>query len=199
MAASPKAMQQVVPHSPIDMNYIGVLSLPLTSGALLGIVDPVLSVVTTDGGGSNGLYAYLFDDGATVPEIILTGVLPETYIPGSDLYVEMTWSQDDSNAGDVSINLEYGAGVPDGVSEQAASTVLEEVLTMPEDQGVVTRTLLVTMDGTDLIPGAIVLFRLWRDPTDDDDDYAGGVFIYSLDVKFNATLYLKKNKYLDLA
>lgn len=200
MAASPKAMQKVAPKSPIVTEHVGVLSLHLVSGALLGAADPVLTPVTTDDGGSNGVYAYFFDDGAVAPEIVINGTLPEHYVPGSDLYVELIWANEDDSAGDISVNLEYVVTSADGSSHSGEfSTVIEEVLSMPEVASTVNRTLILTIDGADVEPGDLVMFRLWRDPTDDDDDYAAGVWFVSLEVKFNANMNLLKRKYLDLA
>jgi len=111
--------------------------------------------------------------------------------------VELTWAPGDNSAGDVVFGLEYGVVNSDGIGEE--TSIVETVLSMPEVSGQCDRTLLVTIPGAGFEPGALMGFRLYRDPADENDDYAEGMFGFTLEVKYNSTFTGLKRKYLDLA
>jgi len=63
MAPSPKAMQKIIPKSPIVTEHVGSVILPLVSGMFDGSNPPVLAKYGDNGSGSTGLYTPQFPTG----------------------------------------------------------------------------------------------------------------------------------------
>jgi len=78
----------------------------LTRGKIIGVNQPTWEQMATDGAGSNGVYAYNFDNG---DEIWFAVTLPVNYIAGTTIYPELHWTpeSDVDPSENIGIGLEY--------------------------------------------------------------------------------------------
>jgi hypothetical protein len=188
----------------------------------------VITVKGTGGGGASanpdyvvyrgGLYAYRF--GTVAPnnhnhEAFIEYHIPHDYVPGSDLYLHVHWSQKTVDTGGTAgvpgvanWYFEYsyadGHGTPGGsanafsdpvtvsVTQQASTTQYGHMIAevqISNDGGIDG-----LLDSNTIAVDGLLLVRIYRDPTDSEDTLNQDTFVHFVDVHYQSTNMATKNK-----
>jgi hypothetical protein len=101
------ASEEVIPHQSgsIKPGWED-LRVPLLSTKLLGSKDPGLAVIKTNGAGSQGVIAYVFDQ-TTEEELYFAVQIPHSWKVGTPIRPHIHWCPTNTNTGTVSFGLEY--------------------------------------------------------------------------------------------
>lgn len=122
---------------------------------------------------SSGLYTYQFAGVTTVEQVFFNIQLPHGYSPGTDLECHVHYcSTDNAGTGYVKFSLDYVASSIDSVFDASPTTISG---TDAIDVGDIRKHRvceLGVVDGTGLIESAMLICRLYRDPTDVEDTFA---------------------------
>jgi hypothetical protein len=129
--------------------------------------------------------AYAFNGAATMEQLYGQFEIPHDYRTGSTLEVHVHWSPTTTNTGNVLWNFEYisaqmGGGYLTGL------TILSYSGSTDGNQWMHKYTSLGEINDSNMYIGAIIAFRLYRDPTIDIDTYPDDASLLSIGVHYEA-------------
>ena len=155
--------------------------VPVTSTKVGGSKDPGFAVFQTDGGGSQGVFAYLFDK-ASEEELYFVCQVPHSYKVGTDIEAHVHWSPIDTGTGKVVWGLEYSWASIEG--NFGATTIVSG-----ESAGTGTaRNHIVKsfgyLNGTGKGISSILACRVFRKATDSNDTYDNDAALHAIDFHF---------------
>ena len=167
------------------------LRVPMTSFKLGSANDPDFAVWKTDGGGSQGIYTWYFDD-STEEELFFAAQLPHGYNEATDIYPHVHWFPTaNGTAGQVvAWGLEY-VWANLGATTSANTTIISANTPTPDDDPLVANrhylTSLDTISGSGKGISSMLVCRLFRDATGalDTDDYAADVGLMEFDFHYH--------------
>lgn len=136
------------------------------------------SITFFGGGGIKGLG---FDGGATTESVHGSTELLHSYAEGTDIYPHLHWMPTTAGAGQVKWQLEYSWQNDDSVFP--SSTTVFGITTTAGVAWTLQQTNFPTMDGSGKSIGGGIAFRLFRDPTD-NDDYAADAGLVHLGLHY---------------
>ena len=170
------------------------------STKLGGSKDPDFAKILDNGSGSQGVFAYLFDD-STEEEVYFAVQIPHCYKFGTDLKPHVHWTPvANGGAGEkVSWGLEYsiqeiGATFPNTMIIYGDTSVPDE--TLVADRHYLTE--LTTIDGSAIDSvSAMLICRLFRDAggTGGTDSYGDDVALLEFDLHFEIDSMGSKDEY----
>jgi hypothetical protein len=120
--------------------------------------------------GSGSLKTYGFDGGALTEELHGSFELKHGYKQESDITVHVHWTPTNANAGNVKWQLEYSWQNVDGTF--SAPTTINVIDSTDTTAWKHLRANFPAITGTGYNIGSILVFRIFRDPTDASDTYA---------------------------
>lgn len=135
-------------------------------------------------GPSGNILQYGFNGASTTEEVHGAVEIPHSYKEGSVLLPHVHWAPSDGNAGDVKWQLEYTiVNAENGTGFPAPTTIGNA---HPSDSVAWKHHIdpLPEIDGTGLKIGAVLAFRLFRDPTDVEDTYGSDAILLSFGIHF---------------
>jgi hypothetical protein len=142
-----------------------------------GSSAPTFSVIR------DGLFGYRFDAG-TARELHGAAEIPHDYKEGSDLVVHVHWEPTTTNTGDIVWGFEYSIADPHATfpaSTTATMTPAAASGTIGEHE----LNNIVTIDGTGITIGAIIIFRVYRQ-NGGTDTFTGNAFLHSVGVHYES-------------
>jgi len=158
------------------------LRVPISSIKRLGFSDPDWVKFADDAGGTSvGIYALAFDN-TTDEEVFFTAQIPHAYKEGTDITPHVHWAPSDANAGGVTWGLEYVWANQDG-------TYGDTVIITADDATDTTshkhhRIDFAVISGAGKTISSVLMCRLFRDISDDNDTYAHDAFLLEFDFHF---------------
>jgi len=165
------------------------LRVPLSSAKLGGVHDPGYAMIQTNGAGSQGVGAYVFDAG-TEEELFFECQMPHCWKPGTNIKPHVHWSPTVNGIGgqQVSWGLEYSwANIG---SEFAATTLIYGDEHYPADSILVAdrhyMTSLGTISGTGKTISSMLACRVFRDAGGwgGHDNYASDAALLEIDFHY---------------
>jgi len=155
-----------------------------------GLSGPVLNQVTDDGGGSVGVYAYLFGKVGD-RHIISTPEVSHSIKKGSTVYPHMHYAPTATPGTDEVVTLEIEHCIVNIDEQIGNSTVDSDDVTIPAS-GADTNyhrihefaAITQSCQANDILPSAVFLTRGARMATSGADDYGDDIFIFNLDFHY---------------
>jgi hypothetical protein len=155
--------------------------VPATSLTTAAANTPDFQKFRDDGSASTGVYAWHFDDNS-LEQAFFEIVVPLDYKVGTDLDLHFHWSPATTNTGNVYFGVEYTMQNIDGVFPSTTITMGTAAA-----DGVAKKHQIVSsvlLDGTNVEPGAHILFRVWRDGADAADTLTGDAVLLSAHINY---------------
>lgn len=143
----------------------------------LGAAAP--DTITFFGGG--GIKGLGFNGAATTESVHGSTELLHSYAEGTDIYPHVHWMPTSTDVGQVKWQLEYSWQNDDSIFP--SSTTVFGITTTAGTAWTLQQTNFPAMDGTGKKMGGGIAFRLFRDPTD-NDDYAADVGLVHLGIHY---------------
>lgn len=145
------------------------LRVPVSSVKTGGAKDPQYVQVRTDGAGSQGVYAYVFDK-SVEEELFFAVQIPHTWVEGTTIYPHVHWFPITANAGKVAWKLEYTWASIGAVFGNTA--YVSGVADAPgvAFQHTMTHLGVAGIDGTGKTASSMLMCRIFRDATNVPDD-----------------------------
>jgi hypothetical protein len=128
---------------------------------------------------AGGLEVLGFDGNATLEQVFFTVQLPHTYKQGTDIYPHVHWSPVNTNAGNVVWQLEYTWVNIDGTFPASATITVTDAASTTAWSHQVAPFAAITGTGKEI--SSMLVCRLFRDPTDGNDDYASDAAFLEID------------------
>ncbi len=154
------------------------LNFPALSLAKSASLTPNQAVVFASG----GIQGLLFDGSTQVNEVFGSGEILHSYEQGSDLYPHVHWMPTTTDEGNVTWFLEYNVVNVNGVystpvtvnvSQSVNGTAwIHRVADFP------------AIDGSGLVIGSQIVFRLYRNATDVTDTYTANAALLSFGIHY---------------
>ena len=136
-----------------------------------GVADPTLSDWQPGGSGTTfKVYKFQKDD-----EVFATCQMPHSYKEGSDLQFHIHWtpadrgSEEDGNK--VGWKVDYSIANVDGTFSSSNTVDLSDTCSGTDDKHEITDS--ATVDGTGLTISHMIMLRIYRSDTGDDDTWVG--------------------------
>jgi len=144
---------------------------------------------------SSGLYTWVFDGTATMEQVYFSVQLPHRYKAGSDIKPHVHYCPTDNSAGTVKWFLDYVWQNVNGTFASSATTIsgTDEVGANSIRDHLVCG--LGTITGTGMKESSMLLCRLYRTPSDGDDDYAADVAFLEFDIHYECEKMGTTNEY----
>ena len=144
---------------------------------------------------SSGLYTWVFDGTATMQQVYFSVQLPHRYKAGSDIKPHVHYCPTDNSAGTVKWFLDYVWQNVGGTFASSATTIsgTDEVSANSIRDHLVCG--LGTITGTGMKESSMLLCRLYRTPSDGDDDYAADVAFLEFDIHYECEKMGTTNEY----
>jgi hypothetical protein len=176
-----------------DATTVDDLRVPVTSTRVSGSKDPDFAVFSTDGAGSQGVFAYWFDK-SLEEELYFIVQLPHAWSQGSNIKPHVHWTPktDGAEGAFVRWGLEYTwanvGGTFGNTSIVYADVSSAETATHAEDSVVLANkhyvTSLPSLDGTGKLLSGIINCRVFRDTANDTYSDDAGL----LEIDFHYTI-----------
>lgn len=175
------------------------LVIPMISSSAGSLNPPAITKMLDNGAGSEGVWAYAFNDAATSGNekaLLFTTQLPHDWKEGTAIHPHVHWAPSTTGAGDVKWGLEYtmidveGGAFPN-------TTIIYSV---PEAAGGVAKahkkSELGTLDMTGKKISICLVCRVFRNSSAVDDTYADNVFGISLDFHYEIDSFGSSSEYI---
>ena len=162
------------------------ISTPVTREAIiqpLPITNSAPGVVTV--GPSGGVKSFGFDGGASTEELFYHLDVQHDYVSGTDMIFHVHWTPSTATEGDVKWQIEYQwveAGGTWPAPTAASSTVAAGTVAWADKRAD------FTISGTGHTYNSRILFRLFRNPADVADTYAGDAVLTSVGLHYSANI-----------
>ncbi len=181
-----------------DMLAWADIRVPLDSVKLGGVKDPTFGQWKSDGSGSRGVYACSFSDQAVAgneEELFFSAQIPHMYKEGTDIEFHIHWTPAVSgNANEfVKWGLEY-IWVDRGETAAANTTIIASdastaaTATKQGDSTLSAGKHYVTkvgdISGTGMLISSMLVCRIFRNSSDEDDDLAQAAIAFEVDFHF---------------
>jgi hypothetical protein len=137
--------------------------------------------------GAGGIKGLGFDGNATAESLHGSAEILHGYLEGSDIYFHVHWMPTTANAGDVKWQLEYSWQTVDGTF--ANPTIISIVDAAGGAAWKHQLAPFAAIDGSGMGVNSAVVFRLFRDPTDGDDDYADDAALIQVGIHYQIDVY----------
>jgi hypothetical protein len=177
----------------MNLNRDGVLSVPsisistpVTREAIiqpLPITNSAPGTVTV--GPSGGVKSFGFDGGASTEELFYHLDVQHDYVTGTNVIFHVHWTPATATGGDVKWQLEY-QWVEAGTTWPAPT--LASVVTAAGTTAWADKRSDITISGTGHTYNSRILIRLFRNPTDAADTYAGDAVLTSVGLHYSANI-----------
>ena len=152
-----------------------------TSTKLGGTKDPSFALIKDDGAGSQGVFSYLFDRTAE-EELYFSAQLPHKYKEGTDIYPHVHWNPISEGSGQyVKWGLEYTWA---NYNEAIANTAIISASGLANDASYHTKTDLPVINGSGKTISSMLMCRIFRDSTSDDDNYGDDASLLEVDFHY---------------
>lgn len=172
------------------------LRVPISSTKLGGSKDPTFSVAFTNGSGSQGVFAYFFDN-STEEELYFSVQLPHNWKEGTAIEPHVHWFPNANGAAGkfVRWGLEYTWQSIGSVFQN--TTIIYTNSTIPADASLVANkpylSDFASISGTGQTFSSMLLCRIFRDAG--NDDYAGEAGMLEIDFHFQIDSLGTNNEY----
>ena len=129
---------------------------------------------------SGSIRALGFDGGVTTEELHSSGEILHGYVEGTDLDIHVHWITTTTNAGNVKWQLEYHWINPETV--YGDPTIISSTTATNETAWKSWHSYFPPIDGTGKDQGSELVFRLFRDPT--EDTYASDAALIQVGIHY---------------
>lgn len=157
------------------------LRVPLSAIKTGAANAPDFAKVRDNGGGSTGVYAYLFDAG-TREDVFFACQMPHEWEEGSDLFFHFHWMPTTTGAGTVVWGIEYTWANIDAVMGNTTVAVTGDAAAGVAWTHQMSNQITVT--GAGKTSGSMLLCRAYRDAASPGDTYAADAALLEVDFHY---------------
>lgn len=155
--------------------------VPVTATTRQGTQDPTFTRVKDDGAGSQGVFAYLFNQ-TTEEELYFTLEVPTTYKSGTTIYPHVHWAPTTAGAGNVVWGLEYTWVNVDGTFGNTTLSTVTDSTDSTADKHLEVE--FAGISGTGKTGQSMLICRVYRKAADAADTYAASAALFNIDFDF---------------
>lgn len=129
----------------------------------------------------SNISAYAFDGGGTLEQLYGSFEIPHDYKEGTDLRPHIHWTPTTAGAGNVVWNLEYSLAARSGTFGASTTVTATDAAAGALIHNAEEFT---SISGSGITIGTVIMFRLYRDPTNVADTYGADAVLLSLGVHY---------------
>ena len=129
---------------------------------------------------------YGFKDANTMTEIFCIFEIPHDYKPGTDMRPHIHWTPHDDTGGNVKWQFSYS--IADNGLPFTAMKTISAIDSADGKNLYYSKEFDPVISGEGITGGAVIVARLFRDPTDPDDTYAGIAKLLTIGIHYQSAL-----------